>query len=81
MQLCACLVDTIAQGVARFYQDLVGSMANNLSFVVEEMTEGDPARVGVTWSVAFTIGNQLHVLFMVLSYGNVVIQPSCHMER
>jgi hypothetical protein len=32
------------QGVAKFYSDLVSSMADNMCFVIEDMTVGDPYR-------------------------------------
>lgn len=44
--------------VARFYSELVSGLPESMQFVIDDMTEGDPHRVGVTWHLELG-GNQL----------------------
>ncbi|GAX78834.1 hypothetical protein CEUSTIGMA_g6271.t1 [Chlamydomonas eustigma] len=38
--------------VAKFYQELLASLSENMKFVVEDITDGDSFYVGVTWHIA-----------------------------
>ena len=37
------------QEVARFYQELLSSMSDNMVFVVDDITDGESLSVGLTW--------------------------------